>query len=100
MPKIYEYLGLIFYFYSGEHLPVHVHVRKAECEMKFELIYEKGVLTRIDVRKVKGKEILKSSDIALTIDFIKEHADGIVTKWNQFFIFGVKPSVEKINKKK
>jgi hypothetical protein len=100
MPKIYEYLGLIFYFYSGEHLPVHVHVRKAEYEMKFELIYEKGVLTRIDVRKVKGKEILKSSDIALTIDFIKEHADGIVTKWNQFFIFGVKPSVEKINKKK
>ena len=23
MPKIYEYLGLIFFFYSNEHLPIH-----------------------------------------------------------------------------
>lgn len=99
MPKIYEYLGLIFYFYSGEHLPVHVHVRKAECEMKFELVYEKGNLIRIDVRRVKGKNLLKHNDISLTIDFIKTHAEDIVTKWNQFFIFGVKPTVEKITKK-
>jgi hypothetical protein len=35
MPKIYEYLGLIFFFYSNEHLPIHVS--KAECEMKFDL---------------------------------------------------------------
>ena len=27
MPKIYEYFGLIFYFYSNEHEPIHVHVK-------------------------------------------------------------------------
>ena len=27
MPKIYEYLGLIFFFYANEHLPIHVHDR-------------------------------------------------------------------------
>lgn len=26
MPKIFEYFGFIFYFYSNEHEPIHVHV--------------------------------------------------------------------------
>lgn len=38
MPKIYEYLGLIFFFYANEHLPIHMHVAKAERESK---IYKK-----------------------------------------------------------
>ena len=38
MPKIYEYLGLIFYFYSNEHEPIHLHVIKAERESIFEII--------------------------------------------------------------
>ena len=29
MPKIYEYLGILIYFYSNEHEPVHVHGRYA-----------------------------------------------------------------------
>ena len=37
MPKIYEYLGLIFFFYANEHLPIYVHVSMAEFETKFEL---------------------------------------------------------------
>ncbi|MGM9778134.1 MAG: DUF4160 domain-containing protein, partial [Prevotella sp.] len=28
MPKIFEYFGLIFLFYSNEHEPIHVHVMK------------------------------------------------------------------------
>lgn len=68
--------------------------------MKFELIYEKGKLARIDVRKVKGRNPLNPNEISITVDFIKTHAEDIVTKWNQFFIFGVKPKVEKNTKKK
>ena len=26
MPKIFEYFGFIFFFYSNEHEPIHVHV--------------------------------------------------------------------------
>ncbi len=26
MPKIFEYFGFIFLFYSNEHEPIHVHV--------------------------------------------------------------------------
>ena len=28
MPKIFEYFGFIFYFFSNEHEPIHVHVKK------------------------------------------------------------------------
>ena len=27
MPKIFEYFGFIFYFFSNEHEPIHVHVK-------------------------------------------------------------------------
>ncbi len=47
MPKIYEYLGFVFYFYSNEHEPIHVHVTKAEREIIFELIMANGQLSEI-----------------------------------------------------
>ncbi|WP_245949201.1 DUF4160 domain-containing protein [Echinicola strongylocentroti] len=28
MPKIFEYLGIVVYFYSNEHEPVYVHATK------------------------------------------------------------------------
>ena len=35
MPEIFEYFGLIFYFYSNEHDPIHVHVKKGDKETIF-----------------------------------------------------------------
>ncbi len=28
MPKIFEYFGFVFFFYSNEHEPIHVHVSR------------------------------------------------------------------------
>ncbi len=47
MPKLIEYFGFIFYFYSNEHLPVHVHVSHAEYETIFELFFEDGKLVDV-----------------------------------------------------
>jgi len=55
MPKIYEYFGIIFLFYSKEHLPVHVHAQYQEFENKFEFVYENGKLKELKTKKVKGK---------------------------------------------
>ena len=44
MPKIFEYFGFIFLFYSNEHEPIHVHVMKDEHEAIFEIILENGEL--------------------------------------------------------
>ena len=54
MPKIYEYFGLIFYFYTNEHEPMHVHVRKVENETIYSLIFEDGILKEIIRRNKKG----------------------------------------------
>lgn len=44
MPKIFEYFGFIFYFYSNEHEPIHVHVIHGARESIFDLIMMDGVL--------------------------------------------------------
>ncbi len=36
MPEIYEYFGLVFYFFSNEHDPIHVHVKKGDKETIFD----------------------------------------------------------------
>jgi len=56
MPKIYEYFGLIFLFYSNDHLPVHVHVKSDDNENKYILEYEDGKL--VDIVQVKTKSPL------------------------------------------
>lgn len=33
MPKIYEYFGFIFFFYSSEYEPIHVHVIKEDVRL-------------------------------------------------------------------
>lgn len=62
MPKLIEYFGLIFYFYSNEHLPVHVHVSQAEYETIFELFFEDGKLIDVQLRKADGIEMLSQKD--------------------------------------
>lgn len=32
MPKLYEYFGLVFLFYSDDHDPLHLHVQHGERE--------------------------------------------------------------------
>ena len=35
MPKIFEQDGYSFFFYSNDHAPIHVHVRRGEGEAVF-----------------------------------------------------------------
>ncbi len=37
MPTLFVVFGLRFYFYSNEHLPIHVHVRNSDGEAKFKV---------------------------------------------------------------
>jgi len=50
MPKIFEYFGFIFLFYSNEHEPIHVHVNKEGHEVIFEILMEGGKLTELHRR--------------------------------------------------
>ena len=59
MPKLYEYFGIIVYFYTNEHEPIHVHGRHAGRESKAEIIRENGRIVDIVFRDVPGKRPLE-----------------------------------------
>ena len=54
MPKIFEYFGFIFLFYSNEHEPIHVHVLHGDRQTVFELYLTEGILTGIGKRVPNG----------------------------------------------
>lgn len=37
MPTLFRAFGLRFFFYSNEHEPIHLHVRNADGEAKFDV---------------------------------------------------------------
>lgn len=99
MPKIYEYFGLIFFFYSNDHEPIHVHVSSGELESKLEFIYEKGKLKSIVVKSIKGKKPLTEKQISDAMRLAKVKESDITNKWLDFFAKHKKPTFEKITKK-
>lgn len=99
MPKIYEYLGIIFLIYTNDHEPIHVHAQHGEYESKVELIYEDGKLIEVDFKKVKGKKPLPIKEQKEVNRFVKKYHKRIVKKWNDVMVFHQKPTFERITKK-
>ena len=86
MPKIFEYFGFIFYFFSNEHEPIHVHVIHGGKESIFDLIMLNGALQEIRVRERKGTEPLVEKDKRTAEEFIRKYYKNIIEKWVKFFV--------------
>ncbi len=97
MPKIFEYLGIIVFFYSNEHEPIHVHGRHNGCESKAEFYIVNGKIQEIVVKSVKGYKPLsgvKLNDFKL---FLEVYGNKIVEKWIDYFVYHKNIEFEKIN---
>jgi hypothetical protein len=87
MPKLFIYKNIIFFFYSNEHLPIHVHVRKDNRQMRVQLTIINGKLTSWHILKERGFRALTKRDIK-NVDFVmKRHGEKIIQKWMDFFVF-------------
>ena len=86
MPKIFEYFGFIFYFYSNEHEPIHVHVQHSGNESIFELIMMNGKLVEIRTREKHGASPLSNKDQHTATEFIEKYHKNIIDKWVKFFV--------------
>lgn len=86
MPKIFTYFGFIFYFFSNEHEPIHVHVKHGDNETVFELILDNGELKEIRKRKKTGIEPLTEKDTKTAEAFIQKYNTNIIDKWINFFV--------------
>ena len=99
MPKIFEYFGFIFLFYSNEHEPIHVHVMKDGHEAIFEIILENGELVENHRRTSSKIPPLSEKDAATAEAFVKKYYRNIVDKWVNFFIYKKRIRSTKITKK-
>lgn len=76
MPTLFRFFGIRFYFYSLEHLPIHIHVSKAGGEAKFVVAPE------VFLESSRG---MSPKDLLLAEEVIREHQAEIITKWNEYF---------------
>lgn len=99
MPKIFEYFGFVFFFYSNEQEPIHVHVTKNGQEIVFEIILQNGALCKI-VRRHSNKACpMDEKDAAIAESFVSAYYKKIVEKWVNFFIYKKRIRSTKITKK-
>jgi hypothetical protein len=99
MPKIFEYLGILIFFYSNEHEPIHVHAKKGECESKAEFFIINGEISEIKITNISGTLPLKGKELNDFKIFIENYADKIVEKWINYFIYHKEVEFEKITKR-
>ena len=69
MPTILFLFGLRFFFYSDEHLPMHVHVKKINIETA-EVIENTGI---------------KPADLKKAVDAVKQYKEEMKKAWNEYF---------------
>lgn len=99
MPRIYDYLGIIFLFHSREHKPIHVHVRYAEFENKLEIIYKDGKFKEVIVKAIGRRKRLPEPIMKDALRFAKIKQAQITAKWVDYFVRGKNVTFEKITKK-
>lgn len=92
-------MGLVFFFYANDHIPIHIHVSFGEYESKIELHYENGKLTNLTLLNVKARKSLPQKDLSNAVKFVKQYHEGIVEKWTTFFVKNKKVKCEIITQK-
>ena len=97
MPKIFEYLGVLIFFYSNEHEPIHVHGKYNGLESKAQFYIVDGEIVEIKIKLVKGRRPLTGSNLKDFEVFLGKYANKIVVKWVDYFVYHKNIEFEKIN---
>lgn len=96
MPKLYEYLGIVVFFYSNEHEPIHVHGRYGNCESKIEIILKDGVVHDLKLKAVPGRKPLPAAQAKNFKKLTRLLGDEIVQSWVNYFVYNKKIIAKKI----
>ena len=75
MPTILFLFGLRFFFYSDEHLPMHVHVKNGDGKAKIN----------IETAEVVENNGLKPADLKKAVDAVQQYRDEFIKAWNEYF---------------
>jgi hypothetical protein len=75
MPTILIKNGFRFFFYSNEHLPIHVHIEKDNKTAKFNL-------ENVELVKSRG---FNAQDLKAIRIIISDNVEFFKDKWNEYF---------------
>ena len=99
MPKLYEYFGLVVFFYANEHEPIHVHGEFQGGHARAEIILKDGKVLRIIFSSVKGRPLLAGGKRKDFQALVRAKADDIIRRWVDFFVLKKHNKPEIITKK-
>ncbi len=74
MPTLFELFGMRFFFYSNEHLPIHVHVANGDGRAKINI----ETLELVENIGIKPKDIKKAMLLA------EMYQQEIMAKWEEY----------------
>ncbi len=75
MPTVLHINGYRFFFYSNDHLPIHIHIEKDNKTAKFNL----NPIELVYSRRYKASEIFEIRKLVeLNVEFL-------IKKWNEYF---------------
>lgn len=86
MPKLYEYFGLVVFFFANEHDPIHVHGEFQGGQARAEIILKDGKVIRIIFSNVKGRSPLSGAKMKDFQALVGAKADDIVRRWVDCFV--------------
>ncbi|MEP7169793.1 MAG: DUF4160 domain-containing protein [Bacteroidota bacterium] len=75
MPELFRFFGIKFFFFSREHLPIHIHVENADGDAKF-------ILDPIELIENHG---MKNKDLRMAEGIIEENKEVIEMRWKEYF---------------
>ena len=75
MPTLFTIFGLRFYFYSDEHLPIHVHIENGDGKAKI------NVEPNIEIVSNNG---IKPKDLKKVLTIIEIYRDDIIQEWKEY----------------
>ena len=75
MPTILFLFGLRFFFYSDEHLPMHVHVKNGDGRAKIN----------IETAEVVEHAGIKPADLKKAVAAVEQYREDMISEWRAYF---------------
>ena len=75
MPTILFLFGLRFFFYSEEHLPIHIHVQSGDGRAKIDVI----------TGEILDNKGVKPNDLKRAVETVQLYQDEIIKAWREYF---------------
>ncbi len=79
MPELFRIFGFLFFFYSREHEPIHVHVEGAGGLVILDSNEE------TDSFEVREQRNIKPNDLKRIKKVVSDNKDIIIKRWNEYF---------------